>query len=153
MSLKLNSSGGGSVTLLEPTTSSNTTLNLPSNNGNVVTTGDIASVSQSMLATAVVPLGVGQTWQDVTGSRALGTTYTNTTGRPIRVNAWGDGNAFQDRNIQMVVSGVLVDANMASAGTEGGMVGNVSAIVPAAATYSVSFNIAGGSLMYWTELR
>jgi len=31
------------------------------------------------------PIGVGQTWQNVTGSRANGGTYTNTTGRPIAV--------------------------------------------------------------------
>lgn len=29
--------------------------------------------------------GQGQTWQDVTGSRAGATTYTNTTGKPIGV--------------------------------------------------------------------
>ena len=32
-------------------------------------------------------IGVGQTWQDVTASRALGVTYTNTTGKPIHVIA------------------------------------------------------------------
>lgn len=37
MSLKLNSSGGGSVTLQEPTTASTLTLNLPAVNGTVVT--------------------------------------------------------------------------------------------------------------------
>ena len=31
-------------------------------------------------------LGQGQTWQDVTGSRVTGTTYTNTTGKPIQVS-------------------------------------------------------------------
>lgn len=36
MPLKLNSSGGGSVTLQEPTTASNLTLNLPATSGNVV---------------------------------------------------------------------------------------------------------------------
>ena len=38
MSLKLNSSGGGSVTLQEPVTSSNLTLNLPAVNGTVLST-------------------------------------------------------------------------------------------------------------------
>lgn len=31
-------------------------------------------------------IGVGQTWQDVTGSRTGGVSYRNTTGRPIMVN-------------------------------------------------------------------
>jgi hypothetical protein len=39
-------------------------------------------VEQHMVANA---LGWGQTWQDVSGSRALGTSYQNTTGRPIMV--------------------------------------------------------------------
>ena len=30
-------------------------------------------------------LGVDQTWQDVTGSRAGATTYTNSSGKPIEV--------------------------------------------------------------------
>jgi len=31
-------------------------------------------------------IGVGQTWQDVSGSRSSGTTYQNTTGKPIQVS-------------------------------------------------------------------
>jgi len=37
MSLKLNSSGGGSVTLQEPVTASDLILNFPANSGDVVT--------------------------------------------------------------------------------------------------------------------
>jgi hypothetical protein len=32
-------------------------------------------------------LGVGQGWVDLSGSRALGVTYTNTTGKPIQISA------------------------------------------------------------------
>ena len=38
MSLKLNSSGGGSVTLSEPVTANNTTLTLPDSTGTLATT-------------------------------------------------------------------------------------------------------------------
>ncbi len=38
MSLKLNSSGGGSVTLQEPSTANNQTLTLPDNTGTILTT-------------------------------------------------------------------------------------------------------------------
>lgn len=53
-------------------------------------------------------VGVGQTWQDVTSSRAAGTTYQNTTGKPImiaifdsksssrRVQASTDGSTWVD---------------------------------------------------------
>lgn len=49
MSLKLNSSGGGSVTLQEPTTSSARTLSLPDNTGTVVSTGSTSVVTPAML--------------------------------------------------------------------------------------------------------
>lgn len=42
--------------------------------------------------------GVGQTWQDVSASRAVSTSYQNTTGRPIQVcigSAGGSGQALQ----------------------------------------------------------
>ncbi|MDN4149811.1 hypothetical protein QYE80_32880, partial [Pseudomonas tohonis] len=37
---------------------------------------------------AAAGLGYAQTWQSVTGSRALGVTYTNSTGRPIFVSIY-----------------------------------------------------------------
>ena len=44
------------------------------------------ALDNSINATANLhDLGVGQTWQDVTASRAAGVTYTNTTGKPIMV--------------------------------------------------------------------
>jgi len=41
-------------------------------------------------------IGIGQTWQDVSGSRSLGTTYQNTTGRPIAVNVVTAGNSSNE---------------------------------------------------------
>ena len=38
-------------------------------------------------------IGVNQTWQNVTGSRAFGTTYYNTTGKPIAVSGFGVNSA------------------------------------------------------------
>lgn len=48
-------------------------------------------VSPAKIAAAVnslSPAGIGesQTWQDVTGSRSVGTTYQNTTGKPIMIS-------------------------------------------------------------------
>lgn len=37
---------------------------------------------------AMSSLGYGQTWQNMTGSRAIGTTYYNTTGKPITVSGY-----------------------------------------------------------------
>lgn len=57
MSLKLNSSGGGSITLQEPSTASNRTLTLPDNTGNLISSADSGTVSQTMLASGVAGTG------------------------------------------------------------------------------------------------
>lgn len=41
------------------------------------------------VAAKAAAIGVGQTWQDVSGSRAIDTSYQNTTGQPIMVNIQG----------------------------------------------------------------
>lgn len=57
MPLKLNSSGGGSVTLDVPVTASTFTATIPANTGTVVTTGSTAAVTQGMLAAGVAGNG------------------------------------------------------------------------------------------------
>lgn len=51
MPVKLNSTGGGSVTLTTPSTASDFTATFPANTGNVVTTGSSAVVTPAMLST------------------------------------------------------------------------------------------------------
>lgn len=51
MPVKLNSSGGGSVTLTTPSTATDYTATFPANTGNVVTTGSSAVVTPAMLST------------------------------------------------------------------------------------------------------
>lgn len=64
MSLKLNSSGGGSITLQEPTTASNRTLNLPDNDGTVLSTAStFASTGPAFSASAVGTFSIAaNTW-------------------------------------------------------------------------------------------
>jgi hypothetical protein len=62
MSLKLNSSGGGSVTLQEPTTASNVTLNLPAADATVLTD-----------SAGVLNIGSGQVYKDASGNVGIGT--------------------------------------------------------------------------------
>jgi len=57
MSLKLNSSGGGSITLQEPVTASARTLTLPDNTGTVVSTASTGIITQAMMATNVAGNG------------------------------------------------------------------------------------------------
>ena len=89
--------------------------------------------------------GIGdyQTWQDVTGSRILGTTYTNSTGRSImvQVRSYTNGNVCAP-----TVDGLLL-AGASQSSTDG--YPSVTFIVPPGSTYSFEST----SLSRWVELR
>lgn len=101
---------------------------------------------------ALVPGGVGQgqTWQNVTGSRSLGVTYTNNTGKPIIVLISTTLGGNEMASIYANVSGVSMTIGRdGSAGTFGG-VGNI--LIPTSATYSITIGGPVG-LSTWHELR
>lgn len=152
--VKLNSSGGGSMTLSVPSTASTLTQVVPAVSGTLVTSGDTATVTSAMLATAVKPLGVGQTWQDVAASRALSTDYTNSTGRPIMVSVSCQGSGTASRgSITAVVGGVTIASAIVSesSGVWNQMVEQICFIVPDATVYRVNGTVA--MISYWAELR
>ena len=88
--------------------------------------------------TSMSSIGYGQTWQNVSGSRASGTTYYNTTGRPIMVRTQSVTAAG---SCQATVGGVT-DSNIT--------LNNIVLIVPAGMSYSIT--LAGG-VQVWMELR
>ena len=91
--------------------------------------------------------GIGQTWQDMTASRAIGVTYLNNTGKPIEVIvSIGITNTLNDKffNINGVIIGVVPGNS-----TTGSNIWTF--IVPNGSTYSL-----GGSnysIVKWMELR
>ena len=91
-------------------------------------------------------LGVGQTWQNVTGSRVATTIYTNTTGRPIYVAVYTIGSSTNPNYLN--VNGIAV--GVMGLNTALNAVG-CSAIVPIGGTYSVT--LINGSIAMWAELR
>ena len=98
--------------------------------------------------TAMSSLGYGQKWTDVTGSRVTGTTYYNTTGRPIEVAVTG-GTGSLNSGIQVVVAGLTIYTNQTNDGASGSTIGGTF-IVPANNSYSVT---AYGGFSSWFELR
>jgi len=91
MPVKLNSTGGGSVTLTTPSTASTYTLTLPANTGTVVTTGSTAAVSQAMLASGVA--GTGPAFSAYLGSdQAIG--YNVNTKLNINTEVFDTNNCF-----------------------------------------------------------
>lgn len=117
----------------------------PGSSGNVLTSNGTTWASTAIPAQGI---GVGQTWQNVTGSRSGGTTYTNNTGKPIMVSVNTNSTVNNITTTTLTVDGLAVSSN----GSQGGNLNGVTAIVPAGSTYSVSIG-AGGSLNSWFELR
>lgn len=95
-------------------------------------------------------IGEGQTWQNMTASRAVGTTYTNTTGRSIAVfinTTNGTSAAYNS----ITVSGLVIGNGSSQQG--GGPVMSHSFIVPAGATYSITPSVGTSVINNWSELR
>lgn len=106
-----------------------------------VTPQNVALIAQN------TDIGVGQSWQDVTGSRLKDTTYTNNTGKPITVSfTLRDVSSTPRGFVEFLVDGVravyLPDL--------GELDHNFSVIVPSGFTYRLN---TGNILQFWSELR
>ena len=100
--------------------------------------------------TGISSLGVGQTWTNVTASRAIATQYTNTTGKPILVVISCTGNGANG------LFGAMVDGStiMYSPSTaSSGYWTSVSFVVPNGSTYNTNQQGANVTLGIWWELR
>lgn len=108
--------------------------------------GGNESVSLPISDPTTTQIGVNQTWQNFTGSRSSGVTYTNTTGKPIVVSVWGN---FRNNNwvAYTTVNGVVCNYLRDGTNYNGGVM--TTAIVPTGQTYKV--NISG--ITGWAELR
>ena len=109
-------------------------------------------------ATARTTLGIGtvgvggssQSWTDVVASRALSTTYTNSTGNPITVMIQYSstaGSATLDVTIGAAAVRVARTANSAGASVVG------TIVVPAGSTYAATVTGGTPTLETWWELR
>jgi hypothetical protein len=85
---------------------------------------------------AMSSIGYGQTWQSVT--RTSGTTYYNTTGKPIHMVAVTSSITIS----VLTVNGIALTSNTLGATQFG-------AIIPSGSSYTVT----GGTLTLWAELR
>lgn len=101
---------------------------------------------EHMLANA---LGWTQTWQNVIGSRAVSTSYQNTTGRPIQVNIDANSTVSTGRDIQVSTDNVNWVKVSQTNGSAGGFVSS-AVIVPNGHYYRVN---GAATLKVWAELR
>ena len=112
-------------------------------NTNGVITAGAPGVSGLDVVTVNQSFGVGQTWQNVLGSRASNTTYTNSTGKSIAVSI---RTGVLNENPNITVAGVVVSATTAAPTAALALF----AIVPNGATYSYT---SGTAAINWMELR
>ena len=116
---------------------------LTSTNTNQALTAAQGKVLKDALDAA--SLGVGQTWQNVSASRAINTTYTNSTGKPIFIAI---GKTNQPSDMRLDVNGIQV--GYASGANEDSQSKTLYAIVPAGATYGT---VGLSGFVFWSELR
>jgi hypothetical protein len=116
----------------------NVTGNITGSSGSC--TGNAATATTATTATNVTnAIGQGQTWQNMSASRALATNYTNSTGKPILVSVTIIGAA-----------NITVDSIVAAASSVGNAGNSLTTIVPNGSVYSVT---SGGAFSTWAELR
>jgi hypothetical protein len=116
-------------------------------------TGNAATATSATTANNVN--GVGQTWQNLTGSRAFnGTIYSNTTGRPITVAvSWWNGNkAGHNLNARPIGSGSWIRIGRAGDRDFGGQ-NTITAIIPNNWEYMSDTFGDSFSEQVWSELR
>ena len=90
--------------------------------------------------------GVGQTWQNMTSSRVSGTTYTNSTTRPIMLSiAVRDGGISATLYVNSSIAIRLDDLAGGSAGHV-----QIVAVVPSGQTYKL--DATGNLITFWGEL-
>jgi len=96
-------------------------------------------------------IGVGQSWSNLTSSRAFNTTYTNSTGKPIMVMV----SPIQTQNVvcqgTVIVNGATIGGWYFYDNASGPARFPTSFIVPNGHTYRLT--VTGSTLWYWGELR
>jgi len=139
-SIVLSGDTSGTVTVAVPAVAGTNTVTIPAATGTVALTSDV--------------IGVGQTWQNVGSSRALGTTYTNSTGKPIQLSVTINHPAGANSEISISVNSVVIGG---LADTYGGnspaLKMALQHIIPAGATYAISIVLGSPTIASWFELR
>ena len=90
-------------------------------------------------------IGVGQTWQDVTSSRAHGVTYTNSTGKPITAVVSIRDGGVTPATAFVGATRVIYIYDLHATGA------SFTFIIPAGSTYKSDYSI--NILQSWVELR
>jgi hypothetical protein len=115
------------------------------------TTESLVSPAKVKAAIDEYAIGIGQTWQDVSGSRSTGTSYQNTTGKPIQVAVSARTSGVQYFQVSSNNS-TWINVAYFPKGAGDDTQSNAQVIVPNNYYYRIpSANV--GSIDFWAELR
>ena len=114
-----------------------------------VASGGTGQTTAANAGSALGAIGVGQTTQDVTSSRARATTYTNSTGRPIMVYISFVNDAANSITSQLISLDSVTIINM---GLGSDRRNACTFIVPNGSTYRVDID-SRDTIQSWFELR
>jgi len=121
-----------------------------------ITNAGVTSVNGSTGAVTVTSIGVGQTWQNVASSRAIGTTYTNSTGRPIMVSvSCTRSSSGASATIRFNIDGSPIAQRVTAESDSiqfNALTNGVDIIVPNGSTYSVTNAVGTSVITFWYEL-
>lgn len=122
--------------------------------------GPIKAAPSSASNEAVVQsqvFGLGQTWQELTASRAIGVTYVNSSSKPIEVAVRiisNTGNLLSHYyGVALLSGGVAVSSNTAVAGGAGFVLEARATILPGASYMATISTNVSASLQLWAECR
>lgn len=102
---------------------------------------------------ALSSIGYGQTWQNLTGSRAGATTYYNTTGKPISISVTGYSSVNPDHAVLTINGTIVGRSNSQITGNGSGYYLYVTGIVPPGGSYNVAASSGALTIYLWSELR
>ena len=137
----------GTVITTIPTTGLFNNTLTSTNTDQALTAAQGKVLNDNKLSTAAA-FGIGQTWQDVTAGRTLGTTYTNSTPKPIGifVSTATNQNGYLTATVGGVVLGISNMSYYANTYCQ------LFFIVPPITTYRVA-GVGVASLDYFSELK
>jgi len=97
-------------------------------------------------------LGVGQTWQDMTTSRAEDVTYTNSSGKAIFISVTETDTEGSAIGFTISVDGSIIAETYSYVGSTSIPRSNLTAIIPNGSTYKVALH-GLDTIHLWWELR
>jgi len=116
--------------------------------GSWVTTPSAVQGEGGNALSSMSSFGYGQTWQNLTASRAFATTYYNTTGKPIFISV--ESSLTTTSNMTLLVNSLEIAFKQGE--NVSAIKATIQGIIPPGATYQIT-TAGSPTISLWNELR